>query len=158
MSDKLIIQSEVKTELGDGEVKKLKETVENLFADINELCAPQVFYQRQSGTVTFGMVVDDLLEKIVDTPGAGRYLAILICSDKGKIISEKFISNPALKVDQGRFGMVVSIFKRNGVNELLLPDKPDAAQKMILDELEMEYALAPAIEIEELRQLASEIV
>ncbi len=158
MSGKLILQAKVEQDLDEVAAKKLKNSIIQQLEDLDSLSNMRVFYQKETGTVAVGAAVDKNLEELSPDPGSGEYLAIFIISDSKEIISEKFISNPALKQERGRFGLMLTILKRNGVKRLLLPKQPSAQQKMLLEDIGFECIVSPTERIEEVRPDLPEMV
>ncbi|MGM0380826.1 MAG: hypothetical protein ACQEP7_02470 [bacterium] len=152
MAGTIVIQAAVEEDLNEEEQTELKRELEDSLENIEQIEPPEVFYKQQTGTRAFGFVVDSGLDKLAENPAEGRYLAIFIRDSEEEIISEKFILNPALKMEKGRFGMAMSILQRNGVKEVLLPGSPSGQQEMVLKELGMDYRVADFKKLEELRE------
>ncbi len=151
MAGTIVVQAEVREDLNEEEQTELKNEIEDKLEGVGRLQAPEVFYKQESGTRAVGFAVDEKIERLADNPGEGRYLAIFIFDEEGEIISEKFILNPALKMDKGRFGMTMSILQRNGVNRVLLPEEPSRQQQTVLKELELEHQAVDFQSLEEAR-------
>jgi len=151
MAGTVVVQAKVEEDLTEEEQTEVKEAVEKNLAPIDKLGSPEVFYKQETGTRAIGFAVDETLDKLAGEPGEGRYLAIFIFDEEGEIISEKFILNPALKMDKGRFGMAMSILQRNGVNRVLLPEEPSRQQQTVLKELELEHQAVDFQSLEEAR-------
>jgi len=152
MAGTIVIQAAVEDELEEEAQSELKQKIEDSLDDLEEIDTPSVFYKEETGTSAFGFVVDSKIEKLAAKPGNGRYLAIFIQDDEGEIISEKFILNPALRMERGRFGMAMSIFQRNGVRTVFLPSEPSRQEKMILEEIGLGFWIADFKTLEELRK------
>lgn len=152
MPGTIVVQARVEEDLSDEKQTELKREIEDSLESVESMGPPEVFYKEETGTSTFGFVVDSRLEELAENPGEGRYLAIFIKDEDDEIISEKFILNPALKMDKGRFGMTMSILQRNGVAKIILPAEPSGQEEMILEEMGLDYEAGGFKTLEELRQ------
>ncbi len=157
MAGTVVVQAKVEEDLTEEEQTEVKEAVEKNLAQIDKLGSPEVFYKQETGTRAIGFAVDETLDKLAGEPGEGRYLAIFIFDEEGEIISEKFILNPALKMDKGRFGMAMSILQRNGVGRVLLPGPASRQQKVVLKELGLKHREVDVKTLAELRDKTVDI-
>ncbi len=157
MPGRLVLQGEIEEELTDEEVSDLKREAEKRIEDLRSVDDWRVLYQRRQDVRQIGMVLRTELDRLASRPGKGRYLGMILLDEEGDLISEKFITNPAIKHDQGRDALALNVLKNNGVEDILMAEAPDRLLRTSLSEMGLRYAVPAEDSLEFIKQHCSEI-
>lgn len=148
MPDRLVLRGTVGADLSDDETSELKQQARQAVEDLEEVEDWQVLYQQQQDVHQVGMVLRTSLDRLASRPGKGRYLGIVILDDDGELVSEKFITNPAIKQEKGRDGLALNVLSNNGIDEVVLAEEPDELLGSALTELGLKYAVPSSDDLE----------
>jgi len=154
MAGTLILKGTVNESLPEEELDDLREKWEEKARVSGDFKQVKGYFQDEKDVKKFGFSVKSNLSELANNPGNGRYLGIFIVGEEGELISEKFISNPAIKHEKGRTNLAFSILKQNGIDHILLREEPENEQQQILNELEMAYQTVTDPRLEALRNLS----
>lgn len=151
MPGTLIIQASTDRDLDEETTDRIRAELEDVVAEHEEFSDVQSYYQEKKDVTTYGFSVKTNLRELANNPGNGRYLGMFIVKDN-ELISEKFITNPAIKHEKGRTNLAFSILQQNGVDQVLLRDPADDEQQAIFKELGLDYEQVSDPELETLRE------
>ncbi|GEM_PF-4784512 len=152
MVDKLFIQAMVDGGLDPEAEANLKEELTEELAEYPELSSPRVMVKKTKNTTILGFSVKTNLKQLATNPANGRYLGLMIFDDSGELVSEKFILNPAIKHQRGRFSLVLDILDQNDVDCMLLSQPPDDDQRELLAQKDFSFDVIPSPELTALRE------
>lgn len=158
MPDRLFVSAELRTELEPEEKSKLKQTIAEDLKQREEIGSPRVMVKEESDTTTFGFSVKTNLEELATNPGNGRYLGLFIIDDEAEVVSEKFILNPAIKQQRGRFPLVLDILAQNDVDEILLSTEPDEDQLELIEGKNYGHRVLSSSKLEQLRENSGDLI
>lgn len=156
MPGTLILQASTDEDLSEETTDRVRAELEDVVEQYEAFDEPQTYFQEKKDVTTYGFSVKTNLSELANNPGNGRYLGMFIVGDD-ELISEKFISNPAIKQEKGRDNLAFSILKQNGVDKVLLRESPDKIQKQIFDEIDLDHDRAPAHDLDQLRDSMTEL-
>ena len=151
MPGTLIIQASTDQDLEEETTDRIRAELEDVVSQHEEFSDVQSYYQEKKDVTTYGFSVKTNLQELANNPGNGRYLGMFILKD-GELISEKFITNPAIKHDKGRTNLAFSILRQNGVDRVLLREPADDEQEAIFKELELDHEQVTDPDLEALRE------
>jgi two-component sensor histidine kinase len=150
-------EGEIEEELTDEEVSELKREAKERVENLRFVDDWRVLYQRRQDVRQIGMVLRTELDRLATRPGKGRYLGMILLDEEGDLISEKFITNPAIKHDRGRDALALNVLKNNGVGHILLAEPPDRLLRTSLSEMGLRYAVPVEDSLEFIKQQSSEL-
>lgn len=158
MSTRLFVDAAVEKELEDEAATELKETVSQKLEEFEEIASPRVMLKEESGTTTLGFSVKTNLKELANNPANGRYLGLFIVDEDEEIVSEKFILNPAIKLQRGRFSLVLDILQQNNVDKFLIATAPEEEQLALLEKQGVEHEVAPTNKLDKLRSAPEKLL
>lgn len=151
MPGTLILQASTDEKLDEETTDRIRAELEDVVEEHEVFDKVQSYYQKKRNVTTYGFSVKTNLQEMASDPGNGRYLGMFIVKED-ELISEKFISNPAVKQEKGRPNLAFSVLKQNGVDRILLREPASNEQEQILNELELDFEPASDPDLEALRE------
>jgi len=152
MGNQLYVQADISDDLDAEAEIKLKGQIVKKLEEISSIKSPRVMVQRTRNLNIWGFSVKTDLKNLADNPANGRYLGLFIFDETGKIVSEKFILNPAIKQPKSRFPLVLSFLKQNNVSQILLTHPPSEEQLSVLQKNSFNYRVVDSARLDDLRE------
>ncbi len=152
MTDKLFIQATVDSDLDQEAGADLKQELAEKLSAHPKISSPRVMVKKTTDTITLGFSVKTNLQELANNPANGRYLGLMIFDGEGELVSEKFILNPAIKHQRGRFSLVLDILAQNDVDRMLLSQSPDDEQSDLLAQKNFSYEVVSNSQLTALRE------
>ncbi|MFB6357355.1 MAG: hypothetical protein ABEJ65_12680 [bacterium] len=153
MSGMFVVQAQSETSLDKDQVPDRKDEIREAIDSVGEFQKINVMFQEEKGVESRGYFLKSDRTTLASEPGNSKYIGIVLLDPEShEIVSEKFISNPALKVNKGRTGLAFSVLQKNGVDEVLLTEDPDKGQQTALEEVGLDYDVVKATTVEEITE------
>ncbi len=157
MYARLFVDACIEAELDEEAEAELKKRVEDKLGELDRVSDPRVMLKKQVDTTTLGFSVKTNLKELANNPANGRYLGLFIVDDEGEMISEKFILNPAIKIQRGRFSLVLNILQQNNVDKILVASAPEEEELKIIQKMNFEYSVVSTNNLDKLRDHPGEL-
>lgn len=151
MAGTVIVQASTEKDLSEEESDRIRAEIKQAVKDYDLFDEIRTYYQEKNNITSLGFPVKTSLDELANNPGNARYLGIFIIGEEGDIISEKFISNPAINHDKGRVNLAFSVLEQNGVDRVLLRNDPNDVQTQILNEIDLAYETSPEPQLDDIR-------